>query len=121
MTLVYIPVPASKKVSPLNVSVDIKTRSEPKTCSYHWADNRAPSASFACIAVKGKPGKAHIYTPVSTSLTVLSSIFLSILIQRTRRCLCVATETEQEKTVEALSSPSATPLQTHKTPCGAYR
>lgn len=63
----------------------------------------------ACIAMKKRPGRAHFYTPVSTSLAVLSSIFLSILLHSSRRSMCVATATEQQQQRgegEALSAPS---------------
>ena len=48
MTLVYILVPASYKVSILHVSVNVRTRSKPETCSYYMSDNWASSASF-CV------------------------------------------------------------------------
>lgn len=65
------------------------------------------SVLWACLATENKAGEARIYTPVSTSLAVFSSIFLSILSHSgSGRSMCVARATEQEAEGEALSSVS---------------
>ena len=79
VTLVYIPLPASRKVSMLNVSVGAKTRVEPETGGSGPPGSGAPAAACASPAARRPPRRACIYTPVSTFLTVLSSIFLSSL------------------------------------------
>lgn len=69
-----------------------------------FAGSRVSSLAVACVAKRRKSGKSRFYTPVSTSLAMFSSIFLSILSQGSRRSLCVAPATEQEAEGEALSS-----------------
>lgn len=63
--------------------------------------------SFSSLAHRAGPeisDKARDYTPVSASLTLLSSIFLSVLLHRCRRSVCVAKATERKYSRETPSS-----------------
>lgn len=84
------------------------------TCRYHLTDNGAPPAFLACKAMQGILRNCSIYSPVSTSLTVLSSIFLSILYTGADALCVLPRQRGKRKQDPSVTAYGETPCSTKK-------